>query len=382
MKILHVITSLLDGGAEGVLYRLCYHDKTNEHLIVSLRGQGKYGRLLSKNGIKIYTLNMKPGKFSIFSLYKLIRILKNEKPNIVQTWLYHADFFGGIAAKLAGVNNLIWNIRHSDFSKNHTKISLLILIRILAKLSYFLPKKIIFCSKNSMKLHSKIGYSEYKMEYVPNGYDIQKFKPSPTKKSIYRPKDKMNNKVTMLGNVARFHPQKDHYNLLNALSILKKRKFFFKCILVGFNIDKKNKILSKLIKELDLNNEIILLGSQNNINKIMKKIDIHILSSAYGEAFPNVVAEAMACGTPCVVTDVGDSSIIVGKTGWIVKCRDSKLLAYNIMKAIEKSKSKDWNYQCQAARDRIVNKFTIKQMIECYEKVWLQTSKNSNKIII
>ena len=129
MKILHVITSLLDGGAEGVLYRLCYHDKTNEHLIVSLRGRGKYGKLLSKNGIKIHTLNMKPGKFSIFSLYKLIRILKNEKPNIVQTWLYHADFFGGIAAKLAGVNNLIWNIRHSDFSKNHTKISLLILLK-------------------------------------------------------------------------------------------------------------------------------------------------------------------------------------------------------------------------------------------------------------
>lgn len=376
MKILHIITSLLEGGAEGVLYRLCYHDKTNEHIVVSLRDQGKYGRLLSRNGIKIYTLNMKPGKLSIVSLYKLIKILKNEKPNIVQTWLYHADFFGGIAARLAGINNLIWNIRHSDFDKNHTKISLLILIKILAKLSYFLPKKIIFCSKNSMKLHTKIGYQQYKMNYVPNGYDILKFKPNSKKKYTYRLKDKIKNKVTLLGNVARFHPQKDHHNLLFALSILKKKKIFFKCILVGFNINKKNKILTKLIKELELDNEIILLGSQKNVNKIMKKIDIHILSSAYGEAFPNVIAEAMASGTPCVATDVGDSSIIVGKTGWIVKSRDSKLLAYNIMKAIKKSKSKDWVYQCQAARNRIVNKFTIKKMIDSYKKVWQQISKN------
>ena len=131
-----------------------------------------------------------------------------------------------------------------------------------------------------------------------------------------------------------------------------------------------------MIKEFDLDNEIILLGSQNNINRIMKKIDIHILASEYGEAFPNVVAEAMASGTPCVVTDVGDSSLIVGKTGWTVKTRNSKSLAYSIMKAIKKSKSKEWDYQCQAARNRIVNKFTIKKMINNYNKIWQKTLKN------
>jgi glycosyltransferase involved in cell wall biosynthesis len=376
MKILHIITSLLDGGAEGVLYRLCCHDKMNEHIVVSLRDQGKYGKLLSEHGIKIYTLNMKPGKFSIFALYKLIKILKNEKTNIVQTWLYHADFFGGIAARLAGINNLIWNVRHSDFNKDYTKKSLLILVKVLAKFSYFLPKKIIFCSKSSIKLHTRIGYQEYKMEYVPNGYDIQKFRPSPLKKSIFRKKIDMNNQVTLLGCVARFHPQKDHKNLIHALNILKRNKIFFRCILVGFGINKKNKILVNLIKEFDLDNEIILLGSQNNINRIMKKIDIHILASEYGEAFPNVVAEAMASGTPCVVTDVGDSSLIVGKTGWTVKTRNSKSLANSIMKAIKKSKSKEWNYQCQAARNRIVNKFTIKKMINNYNKIWQKTLKN------
>ena len=139
MKIIHIITTLLDGGAEGVLYRLCCYDQKNEHVVISLRGQGKYGKLLSNNKIKIYTLNMEPGKVfrSLLSLYKLIKIIKIEKADIVQTWLYHADFFGGIAARLAGVKNLIWNVRHSNFNKNDTKYSF-----SMKNFKHFVPKEI------------------------------------------------------------------------------------------------------------------------------------------------------------------------------------------------------------------------------------------------
>ena len=370
MKIIHIITSLFDGGAEGVLYRICCNDKMNKHLVISLRDQGKYGKLLSKRGIKVYALMMKPGKFSFSAFYKLVKILKKEKANIVQTWLYHSDFFGGFAAKLAGSNNLIWNVRHSNFNKNHTPRKLIILINVLAKLSYFLPKKIIFCSKNSIKLHSKIGYQSKKMEFVPNGYDLQKFRPTHfdnliLKKSILKKKG-----IPLLGCVARFHPQKDHKNLLQALNLLKQDKIFFKCILVGFKMNKNNKILSNMIEKLNLNKEIILLGPQTKINKIMSLIDIHILSSKYGEAFPNVVAEAMASGTPCIVTDVGDSSSIVGKTGWIVRPGNSKELAQNIKKAIKKLKSKNWDYLRLSARKRIVSNFSLKKMIHNYDKIW------------
>ena len=374
MKILHIITSLLDGGAEGVLYQLCCNDKTNQHIVVSLKGRGKYGKLLSKHNIKIYTLNMKPEKFSLISLFKLIKILRKEKADIIQTWLYHADFFGSIAAKLSGFKNLVWNIRHSNFNEKYTKKNLKILIKLLAKLSHLLPKKIIFCSKNAMKLHIKIGYEACKMRYIPNGYDLQKFKPQPRK--LILKKKHTNKQSTILGCVARFHPQKDHNNLLHALSILKKKKLVFKCILAGLGLNKKNIILTKLIKKLNLYNEIILLGPQENINRIMKKIDIHILASEFGEAFPNVVAEAMACGTPCVVTDVGDSSLIVGKTGWVVKPSNPELLAKSLIKALKFSKLKKWNHQCLSARNRIANKFPIQKMIYNYNKVWKETIKN------
>ena len=109
----------------------------------------------------------------------------------------------------------------------------------------------------------------------------------------------------------------------------------------------------------------------------MRKIDIHILASSYGEAFPNVIAEAMASGTPCVATNVGDTSLIVGNTGWITKPNNPKLLAKKIVQAIKKSRSKEWKNQCKIARDRIVKNFSIKRMTDNYNKIWLKTVKHN-----
>ena len=370
MKVLHIITSLYDGGAEGVLFRLCCNDKFNEHIVVSLRDKGKYGEQLLRNNIKIHCLNMTPGRFSFFSLFKLIKILKIEKVDVVQTWLYHADFFGGIAAKLAGVKNLIWNIRHSDFNENDTKKSLTVLVKILAKLSYFLPKKIIFCSKKSIKIHEELGYDKKKLIYIANGYDLKKHRPSISQKLMFRRKFNLNKKLPILGSVARFHPQKDHKNLLRALYLLKKDQILFKCFLVGFKINKQNKPLNILIKKFNLSQEIIFMEPQKEINKFMNGIDLHILSSKYGEAFPNVVAEAMASGTPCVVTNVGDASEIVQKTGWVVPPNNAVKLSQGIKDALNNFKKDNWNNICINARKRISYKFSIKKMIENYEKVW------------
>ena len=378
MRILHIITSLLDGGAEGVLFRLCCYDKKNEHIIVSLRDEGKYGKELSNKGIKIYCLNMRPGRFSVINLFKLIKIIKIEKVKIVQTWLYHSDLFGGIAAKLAGVKNLVWNVRHSDFSEDDTDISLKILVKILAKLSYFLPNKIIFCSKRAIKIHRNIGYDDRKIIHIANGYDLKKYMPNYLGKLNFRKKFNLKKNLPLLGNVANFKPNKDHKNLLQALQILKKNKIIFKCILVGKEINKKNTTLMNMIKKFNLQNEVIFLGQQKNINQIMNGIDIHILSSKYGEAFPNVVAESMASGTPCVVTNVGDSALIVDKTGWIVKPNNPKELAMNIKLALYCLNTNKWAYFCHSARKRINNNFSIKIMIENYTNIWKEISLKKN----
>ena len=378
MRILHVITSLYDGGAEGVLFRLCCYDKKNKHIIVSLRDEGKYGKELSKKGIKIYSLNMRPGRFSFVNLFKLIKIIKIENVEIVQTWLYHSDFFGGIAAKLAGVKNIVWNVRHSNLSADDTNISLKILVKILAKLSYFLPNKIIFCSKRAIQIHRNIGYDDRKIIHIANGFDLKKYRPNSIERLNFRKKFNLKKNLPVLGNVSRYHPQKDHKNLLKALNFLKKDQISFKCILVGYEITKRNVTLNKMVKKFKLSNDIIFLGQQKNINQIMNGIDIHILSSKYGEAFPNVVAESMASGTPCVVTDVGDSALIVDKTGWVVKPNNPKKLATSIKLALDCLSTNKWDYVCYNARKRINNQFSIKIMIENYTNIWKEIYSKKN----
>ncbi len=173
-----------------------------------------------------------------------------------------------------------------------------------------------------------------------------------------------------IGYVARYDPLKDHSNLLYALSLIRIKKINFFCLLVGTNIN-KNQILINEIKKLKLTKNIKLLGPVKNISKIMSRLDIHIQSSI-SEGFPNVVAEAMAQKTPCVVTDVGDSSYIVGKTGWVVPPANSAKLAKKIETAIKEIGTKNWHQRCNQARSRIKEKFSINKMIKSYNRVWVK----------
>ena len=134
------------------------------------------------------------------------------------------------------------------------------------------------------------------------------------------------------------------------------------------------------MKKLKLFKYVKLLGRNNNIPQVMNGLDIHVLSSSYGEGFPNVIAEAMACGTPCVATDVGDSALIVGKTGWVVPPNNTLKLAKVIENALYEIGSDKWNKRCNKARLIIKKKFSINNMIQSYNKEWAKIYKQ--KIII
>ena len=124
MDCLHIITGLNDGGAEAVLYRLCHHDQANQHHVVSLSGSGKYGPMLEALGVLVTTLNMSPGRPSPLAFIRLVRLMRREKPDVVQTWMYHGDLFGGLAARAAGIPSVVWGIRHTtlegrEIEENH-----------------------------------------------------------------------------------------------------------------------------------------------------------------------------------------------------------------------------------------------------------------------
>ena len=371
MRIVHIITGLGDGGAEHTLFKICKYDNINKHIVISLKGPGKYFSLLNKLGIKVYCLNIK--FFSFHKIFFLIKLLSDLKPNVVQTWLVHADFLGGITARLAGIKNIIWNIRYSNFEIGKAKLTTILIIKILAKLSLFIPRSIIINSKRAKKIFTIEGYDKKKLKFIPNGFDLSILKPQKFQKISFKKKLKIKKLLPLIGNVARYDKKKDHLNLLNALSLIKEKNINFFCTLVGSNIDKKNFSLISEIKRLKLSNNVRLLGQNDNILQVMNGLDIFVQSSSYGEGFPNVVAESMACGTPCIVTDVGDAGLIIGKTGWVVPPNNPNNLAKAIEKALNEMRTKNWNKRRNKARLRIKENFNISKMLQSYNEVWSKT---------
>lgn len=372
MKIIHVITALTDGGAEDVLYRLCSHDHLNTHIVVSLMDEGIYGPLLHKAGITVHYLNMPQSRVTIPGVIKLFRLFRDLKPDVVQTWMYHADLIGGIVARLAGIKQIYWNIRNSTLELGKSKYSTIMVLKLCAKLSGFVPKGIVCCAYRAKEVHAALGYDARNMFIIGNGYDLSIFKESSDLGRKFRKELNLEKDVRLLGMVGRFDPQKDHFGLLEALSLVKQAGFGFRLCLIGPDLNAGNVKLIEKIKELGLIEEIILLGRRSDIPVVMNGLDVHLLSSSYGEAFPNVVAEAMACGTPCVTTDVGDAALIVGDTGWVVPPAKVVQLAEAIGTALKElgGDADSWRIRREAARTRVVENFSLEKMITAYHTVW------------
>jgi glycosyltransferase involved in cell wall biosynthesis len=373
--VFHIITGLKDGGAEAVLYRLCLHDKEHRHIVVSLLDEGKYGPLLSAHGVSVFALKMHSPFDFFIGFIRLILLIFSRKPDVIQTWLYHADLFGGLAARLAGAKVICWGVHNFALHPNKSKTSTLFIVRISAILSRWLPLRIVVCARSAVRSHEALGYARDKMKLIPNGYELSKFYKMPQTGSSIRLSLGIPDFSLLIGTVARYDPQKDHENLFRSISILKARGVAFQCVLAGDGMDQKNTLLVNLIRELDLGGIITLLGPRGDIPELMSALDIHVLSSC-SEAFPNVVAEAMACETPCVVTDVGDAAEIVGNTGWVVPPRNAAALADAIELALTMCRQPEWATRCVAARQRIRLNFSVEKMILSYSELWADLTRH------
>ena len=371
-KVLHVITGLDDGGAEGVLTRLCLNSHAFEHVVVSLTNEGKYGLQLKTNGIKVYSLEMVPGRPSVRKLYQLTKWIKSEKPQVVQTWMYHSDLFGGIAARFAGVQNVFWGVRHSTLDKNNSKRLTRTIARICSVLSYIVPRKIICCAEKAKEVHAGIGYQKSKLVVIPNGFDTAKFSPDAIGRDKVRKEFRISTFVPLIGMVGRFAEQKDHSNLMNSLAILKSGLNSFRCLLVGTNLDSANQGLIELLDFHGLSDYVFLAGPRSDIAQIMNAIDIHVLSSNGGEGFPNVVAEAMACGTPCISTDVGDAKLIIGNAGLTCPTSQPSALADAMLILLKEfyEETHKWNARKEYCREIIKKEYSIEKFVERFENYW------------
>lgn len=370
-RVVHIITDLNDGGAEGVLFRLCLNSQKNEHVVISLMDKGKYGPLLQEAGIKVSCLGMSPGIPSIKRSAQLVSLIRRQKPDAVQTWMYHADLLGGVAARCAGVKKIFWGIRHSTLEKGKAKKSTIGIANLCALLSRFIPEKIVCCANKALSVHRDVGYVARKLIVIPNGYDFSKFTFDEQSGCKLRAALGVAPGTFLVGNVGRYDSSKDHNNLLSALSEVKLPRGDFKCLLVGRGLTSENKELMTQISKLNLTDKVILAGQRIDIPSIMNALDLHVLSSS-SEGFPNVLAEAMACGTAAVSTDVGDAGEIVGDSTLLCSPRDPRALSELIIAMHTEwlDKPKEWAERQIRCIEHIRNNFSIERMVAAYEQCW------------
>ncbi|RUO27870.1 glycosyltransferase family 4 protein [Aliidiomarina sanyensis] len=372
IKIVHIISSLDDGGAEGVLYRLCKYDSKHKHVVISMMHEGKYGPLLRGVGVEVHCLNMPQSRVSLAGLGKLFKLLRKDKPNVVQTWMYHADLIGGVISRLAGVKNVFWNVRNTTLEPGKSKRSTICVVKVCAFVSGLIPKKVVYCAYEARAVHEALGYKKGKAEIIGNGYDLTHFSINSDARVAFRNEIGLSVDENLIGMVGRYDPQKDHGKLIDALGLVINAGYDCKLVLIGRDLDANNQTLIKKIDDNKLTDNVVLLGQRTDIPAVMNGLDLHVLSSSFGEAFPNVLAEAMACATPCVSTEVGDAALIVGETGWIVPPKEEQALADTIMQALEEKQANHqaWSERKASCRNRIVENFSIERMVGAYLQVW------------
>ncbi len=376
LRVLHVITGLGQGGAESVLFRLAtYSGADVEHVVVSLTDDGIYGERLRAAGVAVHALGMKRGRVSLGGFMALRSLIARTRPDAVQTWMYHADLIGGLAARLAGVRAIAWGIRNSGEHLERSSRSARLVLRACALLSGRVPKAIVCAAQKSAERHADKGYDRARMVVIANGYDLSRFAPNDEARQRVRAQWGLPQEAPAIGCVARWDPLKDHANLLRAVAALVRdgRDAGLRCVLIGRGMDHENAELAALIDRLGLRDRLVLAGPSDDVPAAMNGLDLHVLSSC-AEGFPNVVAEAMACGVYCVVTDVGDAAYIVGDAGVVVPPEQPEALARGIETALREVASRGRARAGEAGRSRVLENFDLARMVQSYIAVWRRIS--------
>lgn len=359
MKIVHVITGLETGGAEVMLLRLLQQaDRAEvEPSVVSLTTIGPTGRLIEELGIPVLALTMRPNRPDVRALLRLTRVLKRQSPDVVHTWLYHANLVGGIAAKLAGGIPVIWGIHQANLDPAVNKRSTMMAIRAGARASRGLPSTVVYCAHAAESAHRASGYRPRRMTVIPNGFDLVRFRPDHTAREKIRKELGLSSSAMLIGLIARFDPQKDHRTFIRAAGLLAARGANVEFVMCGNGITWQNEHLVSWIDDAGIRDRCHVLGRRDDMDEIQASLDIGASSSA-GEAFPLAIGEAMASGVPCVVTNVGDSADLVGQTGRVVPPGDPVALANALLDLVDLGIEERTSLGL-AARERIASRFSL-----------------------
>ena len=376
IKILHCINDLIPAGAEFALKRLIVNSNANDlqHAVIVLTGLNEGQNILSDLDIPVYQLHLNRRLPSPFALLKIKQIIREEKPDLLHTWLYAGILAGSLAAWKSGIP-IVWGLHHADLDPQHQKKMTAWTMKACARLSHSIPTTIIACGESVRQNHIAFRFDAKKIVVIPNGIDTKLFKPDPSAPAELKKELGLDNEVKLVGIASRFHPIKDHANFLQAAAIVAEQRADIHFVLCGNEITSENAALVQIIRQSGLENKCHLLGRRKDMPKILAAWDVAV-SSSRSEALSNALIEAMACGTPCVATDVGDTAFIIGDFGVTVPAQNAEKLAGGILKLMT-LEPEALHAVKQGTRKRIISNFDMRIISAETGKLYKKILENS-----
>jgi glycosyltransferase involved in cell wall biosynthesis len=378
LRVLNVITELGTGGAETMLAQVitCGNRDRFQHSVVSMTTLGAIGADLRARGVDVSVLGISRRLPNPFRLLALRRLIRETKPDVIKSWLYHANLAASVV--LPRRTPLIWGIHSSSLGADFLGLRSRIVAKICALLSKRSPWRVVYDSHGSAAVHHAIGYDAAKSIVIPNGFDTDIFKPIPAAGRTLRGELGIADDCLLVGMAARFHRAKDHRTFLEAASLLRRefpRIAFVLC--GGTGITSGNRMLVKWIDELELGDVVHLLGRRENLPEFMASLDVGVCSSMT-ESFPLVVGELMAAGAPCVVTDVGDMQFVAGDAATIVPSRNPRAIADGCAVLLRATPG-ERKTRGLAGRDRIMARFSLSATVAAYEQLFDDAVRDGNR---
>ncbi len=368
LRIMHVITALGIGGAETMLSALVLARAASappDRVVSLVSGGANYERLAAA-GIPVSGLGMRRGRLDPRAIPRLAKLIEDARPDIVQTWLYHADLLGLLALRFSGrrrLTRLYWGVRCSDMDPRHYGLGLRFTVAAGALLSR-LPDGIVANAERGRAWHRQRGYRPRHFAVIDNGVDTDKFRPDASTRSRIRTQLGISADAPVIALPARVDPMKDHATFITALERLPGTL----ALVIGDGTE-----------YLPERPGLFRLGRRDDVAELLTACDLIVSSSAFGEGFSNAVAEGMACGLIPIATDVGDARRIIGDTGAVVPPRAPDILAAAIASTLEQPELAR-TQRGRRARTRIVENFSLGRAVAAFGTLYRQGMTDGNPV--
>lgn len=371
--VLHFIATIDGGGAEAMLRSLVAGTDHAQWRIVVVAVDARSwpgASVFMEEHCDAFHDLQSPKFLNRQTLSGLRSILRREQPDLVQTWMHHADLVGGSIAKLCGVRRVVWSIHcreiHRSPGESHARLRLLGLA--LAAASRMVPAAIVSCSHTAIEDHRRRGYPAGKMRWIPNGIDTARFQPNEKARSALRTELAIPASAPVVGFVGRFHEMKDPATLFASIRRMQKTApscHFLLCGGTAADLDEKTHHAWRTLPVIE---HVHFVPFRPNPESLYPAMDVFTLTSRT-EACPMTILEAMACGVPCVTSDTGDCGLLVDELGELVAPGDSAGFQRAWSRMLALAKHGDTTLPEQV-RQRVIEKYSLPRAVAAYQSLY------------